>query len=202
MVSSGLAITTADITTLEVDAIANAANTTLLGGGVVDGAIHRAEGPELLAECLTLSGCGIGDGKITDGHRLPARHVIHAVGSVWRGGSKGETKLLASCYCCALELTVRHSLHTIAFPAISCGVSGYPVEGAATVAVGEVTTFLRTDRQIGRSLFVYFQSTARVAYEKALRRASVTDDQFSGSSRLTSRRHATGFRLPTSETRH
>jgi O-acetyl-ADP-ribose deacetylase (regulator of RNase III) len=152
-----LDILVADITTLHVDAIVNAANRTLLGGGGVDGAIHRAAGPELLAECRRLGGCDTGSAKITRGYRLPAKHVIHAVGPVWSGGTRGEEELLASCYRTALALAGAHKLASIAFPAISTGVYRFPPDLAARIAVGTVVSELSADpRAITRVVFCCF----------------------------------------------
>jgi O-acetyl-ADP-ribose deacetylase (regulator of RNase III) len=158
-----------DITRVAVDAVVNAANTSLLGGGGVDGAIHRAAGPELLAECRTLGGCPTGSAKITKGYRLPAKHVIHAVGPVYRGGESGEAALLAGCYKTALKLAVENGCRSIAFPAISCGVYGYPLSEAAKIALQEVSAFLANDAQLEQVVIVLFDERAYTAFYNAYR---------------------------------
>jgi len=159
-----------DITKLKVDAIVNAANSTLLGGGGVDGAIHRAAGPELLKECRNLGGCETGDAKITKGYRLPAKHVIHTVGPVWAGGEKNEDALLASCYRRSLELAVEHRVKTIAFPAISTGVYRFPAERACAIAVKTVRQFLSANPSIESVLFCCFDAKTHRLYEEQLGR--------------------------------
>ncbi len=159
-----------DITRLAVDAIVNAANPTLLGGGGVDGAIHRAAGPDLIAECRTLGGCPPGQSRITAGYALPAAWVIHTVGPIWRGGSHGEDDTLASCYRTALALVAERGLVTVAFPAISCGVYGFPIPRACAIAVREIAAFLDAGAHPERVDLVCFDGEVHTAYEAILPR--------------------------------
>ena len=161
-----------DITTLDVDAIVNAANTTLLGGGGVDGAIHRSAGPDLLAECLTLSGCHAGEAKLTRGYNLPARFVIHAVGPIWRGGDRGEAEVLANCYRNSLQLALDNGIKTIAFPAISCGAYRYPISEAAQIAVETSRGFLRKNNDIENVIFVVAADEIFSAHQRLLKKAN------------------------------
>jgi O-acetyl-ADP-ribose deacetylase (regulator of RNase III) len=164
-----LAIVVADITTLQVDAIVNAANESLLGGGGVDGAIHRVAGPELLAECRTLGGCATGDAKITRGYRLPARHVIHTVGPIWEGGNAGEEALLANAYANSLALAKQHELRSIAFPAISTGVYAFPPDRAARIAVATLVENMRGDAHFSEVVLCCFSAASAEHHEQARR---------------------------------
>lgn len=168
MMENRIEIIKGDITKLGVDAIVNAANHSLLGGGGVDGAIHRAAGPRLLEECKTLSGCETGNAKITEGYNLPAKHVIHTVGPVWKGGNKGEPGLLASCYFNSLALAGQHNCKTVAFPNISTGVYGYPKEPAAAIAIQEVKKFLDNNLVPEKVIFCCFDDENYNIYQKTL----------------------------------
>lgn len=163
-----LQIVLGDITKQNVDAIVNAANRTLLGGGGVDGAIHRAAGPGLLRECRGLGGCETGRAKITGGYRLPAKYVIHTPGPVWRGGGNGEAELLAGCYRESLRLASAHGCRTVAFPSIGTGVYRFPLERAARIAVSEILAFLKTDRVVETVFLVCFDGRTKAAYDGAL----------------------------------
>jgi O-acetyl-ADP-ribose deacetylase (regulator of RNase III) len=168
MADAGLRLLRGDITKLAVDAIVNAANTTLLGGGGVDGAIHRAAGPDLLAECRTLGGCRPGEAKVTRGYDLPARFVIHTVGPVWSGGTRGEPEILADCYRNSLRLAIENGIQTIAFPAISCGVYRYPIADATRIAVDTTNEFLRDDDSITAVTFAVFSDDLYATYRRLI----------------------------------
>jgi O-acetyl-ADP-ribose deacetylase (regulator of RNase III) len=172
VLQSRIEVVEGDITQQAVDAIVNAANTTLLGGGGVDGAIHRAAGPELLAECRTLGGCATGQAKITQGYRLPAKWVIHTVGPVWRDGRHGEDDLLASCYRSCFALAQQHDIRTIAFPSISTGAYGFPMDRAARIAARESRAFLEQDTAIEKVRLVCFGKSAYEIHTRALDEAS------------------------------
>ena len=164
-----ITVTEGDITRLKVDAIVNAANSSLLGGGGVDGAIHRAAGPQLLEECRTLNGCKTGEAKITKGYNLPAKYVIHTVGPVWHGGDHNEDNLLQNCYTNSLKLAIENKIKTIAFPAISTGVYGFPLERATNIAVKTVKDFVSTNSNIDEVIFVCFDKRAFDIYQKIMK---------------------------------
>ena len=164
-----IAILKGDITKLDVDAVVNAANSSLLGGGGVDGAIHRAAGPDLLHECRLLGGCKTGHAKLTKGYRLPAKYILHAVGPVWNGGDHNESELLASCYRNCFRLAREHSLRTLAFPAISCGIYHYPIEQAVEIALRETVTALNENPAIEKVIFACFGDDVYTAYQRAIK---------------------------------
>ncbi|HCW80973.1 MAG TPA: O-acetyl-ADP-ribose deacetylase [Ruminococcaceae bacterium] len=169
----GFYIEHGDITKFKADAIVNAANTSLLGGGGVDGAIHRAAGPDLLKECRTLHGCRTGEAKITKGYRLPAKYVIHTPGPVWHGGSAGEDCLLASCYRNCLRIAEEYGCQSVAFPSISTGVYRFPLPMAAKIAAREITEFLKTSEKVKDVTMVCFDGTTKQAYENALKQVRI-----------------------------
>jgi O-acetyl-ADP-ribose deacetylase (regulator of RNase III) len=162
-----------DITGMKVDAIVNAANTSLLGGGGVDGAIHRAAGPELLEECRRLGGCPTGDARITKGYQLPTKHIIHTVGPVWRGGNNKEAELLAGCYRNSLRLAEKHGVKSIAFPSISTGAYGYPIESASKIAIQTVRDFMRTSNVIEKVVFVCYSQSDYETYKTVFQSAKM-----------------------------
>lgn len=170
-------IISGDITQLKVDAIVNAANNAMCGGGGVDGAIHRAAGPDLLAECRKSGGCKTGEAKITGGYQLPVKHIIHAVGPVWYGGDRGEPELLASCYRESLKLAVDNQLKSIAFPAISCGAYKYPIDKACAIAISEVSEFLLNHDEIEKVIFVCFDTKVERQLSKALMKFRENDER-------------------------
>jgi O-acetyl-ADP-ribose deacetylase (regulator of RNase III) len=176
-VSHKIKIIQGDITKLTVDAIVNTATGSLLGGGGVDGAIHRAAGTELLAECRSLGGCKTGHAKITQGYKLPAKYVIHTVGPIWRGGRQGEADLLASCYVSCLRLAVENNVKTIAFPAISCGIYGYPGEAAVKVAIASTLKFLQQNKTLEKIVFVCFGNDIYQAYLEAEKQFSLDNSK-------------------------